>query len=80
MTNWAVLFLEDAILLDEVVDGLGLLAIDPACEGGEEELERGEFGQRNQVIDQMSKRRKSGPHRVRPYSRTTRAQNWCSIR
>ena len=35
----AELLLEDAILLDEVVDGLGLMAVDPAHEGGEQKLQ-----------------------------------------
>ena len=34
----ADLLLEDAVLLDEVIDDLGLVAIDPAGEGGEEQL------------------------------------------
>jgi hypothetical protein len=38
------LFLEDAILLDEVIDDLGLIAIDPASEGGEKELKREKIG------------------------------------
>ena len=40
----AELFLQDTVLLDEVGDDLCLLAVDPAREGGEEELERGEVG------------------------------------
>ncbi len=40
----AELFLEDAVLLDEVVDGLGLVAVDPAGEGCQQELEREEVG------------------------------------
>ncbi len=35
----ADLFLQHAVLFDEVVDDLGLMAIGSACEGGEEELE-----------------------------------------
>jgi hypothetical protein len=38
------LFLEHAVLLDEVVDGLGLVAVDPAGESREEELESEEIG------------------------------------
>ena len=34
----AELLLEDAVLLDHVVDGFRLMAVDPAGEGGEEEL------------------------------------------
>jgi hypothetical protein len=33
------LLLQDPILLDEVVDDLGLVPVDPAREGGEEQLE-----------------------------------------
>ena len=35
----AELFLQDAVLLNEVFDGLGLVAVDPAGEGRQEELE-----------------------------------------
>ena len=38
-TPAAELLLENAVLLDELVDRLGLLAVDPAGEGGEEKLE-----------------------------------------
>jgi hypothetical protein len=34
----AKLFLEDSVLLDEVLDDLRLVAVDPARERGEEEL------------------------------------------
>ena len=40
----AELLLQHAVLLDEVVDGLGLVAVDPAGERGEEELEGEELG------------------------------------
>ena len=75
------LFLEDAVLLDEVVDRLGLLAVDPACEGGEEELKREEFGHCTLIIDSQRDRCKSGDcnadrmlTRVRLRFRTPRAQ------
>lgn len=40
----AKLFLEDAVLFDEVRDDVRLLAVDPAREGGEQELKREEVG------------------------------------
>ncbi len=40
------------IALDEVVDDLHLVAVDPASERGEEELERGGFGHRTRTIGQ----------------------------
>ncbi len=40
----AELFLQDAVLLHEVLDNLVLVAIDPAGERGEEELKREEVG------------------------------------
>ncbi len=40
----AKLFLEDTVLFDQVVDGLDLLAIDPASAAGEEALKREEVG------------------------------------
>ena len=40
----AELLLEDSVLLDEVRDNLGLFAVDPAGEGGEQELKREEVG------------------------------------
>ena len=43
-TSAAELLFEDAVLFDEVGDDLGLLTIDPAGEGSEEELKRKEVG------------------------------------
>ena len=40
----AKLFLEDPVLFDEVGDDLRLFAVDPAREGGEEQLKREEVG------------------------------------
>ncbi len=40
----AELLLEDAVLFNEVVDGLSLLAVEPACARGDEELKREGIG------------------------------------
>ena len=59
----AELFPQDTVLLDQVVDGDGdgvcLMAVDPAGEGGEEESEGERVGHRAPIIDPLSKRRKS---------------------
>ena len=47
----AELLLEYAVFFNEVVDGLGLVAVHPASEGGEEELKREEFGHCILIID-----------------------------
>ena len=44
------LFLEDSILLDQVVDRLRLMPVDPASERDEEQLERKEFGHCTRII------------------------------
>ncbi len=44
------LLLQDAILLDQILDDLGLMAVDPAGEGGEEELEWEEFGHCTRIV------------------------------
>ena len=54
------LFLEDPVLLDQVVDGLGLVAVDPAGEGGEKELKGEGVGHVTPIIGVLSERRKSG--------------------
>ncbi len=38
------------ILFDDILDDLGLMAVDPAGEGGEEELEREEFGHGTRIV------------------------------
>jgi hypothetical protein len=38
------LLLQDAALFDEILDDLGLVSVDPAGEGGEEELKTKEVG------------------------------------
>ncbi len=40
----AELLLQDSVLFDSLVDDLGLMAVSPACEGGEKELKREEIG------------------------------------
>ena len=42
----AELLLQDTVLFDEVLDGLGLAAVDPTGEGREEQLKREEVGHR----------------------------------
>ena len=50
---------ENADLLDEVVVGVGLLPVDPACEDREQELEMEEVGRRSTTIGWASSRRKT---------------------
>ncbi len=47
----AELLLEDAIFLDQVLDGLGLMSVDPARERGKEELQGEEIGHLTPIID-----------------------------
>ena len=49
----AELFLEDAVLLDEVLDCLCLVAVDPAGESGEEELEADEVGHVSTAVGEI---------------------------
>ncbi len=49
----ADLFHQHAVLFDEVVDDLGLMAIGPACEGGEEELEWEGVGHQALIMGSM---------------------------
>ncbi len=58
----AELLFQHSILFNEVLDDLGLVAIYPSGEGGEEELEREEIGHVTGIIDSMDSSRK---HRVR---------------
>ena len=44
------LLLQGAILFDDILDDLGLMAVDPAGEGGEEELKWEEFGHCTRIV------------------------------
>ena len=44
------LFLQDAILFDEILDDLGLVAVDPAGERGEEQLQWKETGHDADIV------------------------------
>ncbi len=44
------LLFEDAVLLDEIVDDLGLVPVDPARKGGEEQLETEEVERHAPIV------------------------------
>jgi hypothetical protein len=48
------LFFEDSVLLDEVIDGLSLMTVDPAREGREEKLKSEEIWRVTAVIDAIA--------------------------
>ena len=67
------------VFLDQVIDGLGLVSVDPAGEGREEELKREEIGYLTPINDLRSERRKSGSRHVRPSFRIARATLACEL-
>ena len=70
--------LQDAVLLNEVFNDLGLVAIDPAGERGEEELEREKVGHGSAIVP-VERKVISSAVAVRSNNRTARPRfqgNW----
>ena len=66
------LFLQNAVLLDDVIDHLALVSVDPAGEGREEQLEAEDVGHDGGIVPLKRKAVTRGPT-VRSNCRTVRA-------
>ena len=58
----AYLLLQDQVLFDEILDDVGLVPVDPACEGRQEQLEWEEIGHVAWILDSMDPWRKPRVH------------------